>query len=98
MTQSLRNRTAIVTGAGGRGMGRSIALTLAREGVNVVVNYRTSADSAQAIVNHIAYHGGKAATFQADIIQQAQCKALVDFTAKQYGHVDIAGPELEYLL
>ena len=41
-------RTAIVTGAAGNGMGRSIALTLARGGVNVVVNYRSSKQQAEA--------------------------------------------------
>ena len=41
-----KGKTAIVTGAAGNGMGRSIALNLAREGANVVVNYLTSSDSA----------------------------------------------------
>lgn len=82
-------RVAIVTGAAGKGIGRSIALTLAREGASVVVNYRTSADSAEAIVNHVASQGGRAAAFQADVMQQDQCRALVDFSTKQYERVDI---------
>ncbi len=49
----LKNRVALVTGSAGNGMGRSIALTLAREGAKVVINYRRSKDEAQAIVNHI---------------------------------------------
>ena len=60
-------KVAIVTGAAGRGMGRSIALTLAREGASVVVNYRTSGDRAQAIVAHVTGRGGKALAFQADV-------------------------------
>lgn len=45
------NRVAMVTGAAGQGMGRSIALTLAREGARVVVNYRTSEGRARAIAD-----------------------------------------------
>jgi len=60
-----KGKTAIVTGAAGSGMGRSIALTLAREGANVVANYLTSAESAVAVVAHIEKQGGQAVAFQA---------------------------------
>jgi 3-oxoacyl-[acyl-carrier protein] reductase len=86
---TLRSKVAIVTGAAGNGMGRSIALTLAREGVNVVVNYLTSEDSAQAIVKHIESQGGAAVACQADVTQQDQCKTLVDTTIEKFGQVDI---------
>lgn len=89
MTKPLQNRTAIVTGAAGKGMGRSIALTLAREGANVVVNYRNSEDAAAAIVAHINDRGGRAAACRADIIEPDQCKTLVDFTIQTFGRVDI---------
>ena len=55
-----KGKVAIVTGAAGSGMGRSIALTLAREGVDIVVNYLKSEESASAIVRHIGDQGGKA--------------------------------------
>lgn len=84
-----KDRTAIVTGAAGKGMGRSIALTLAREGANVVVNYRNSADSAQAIVKHITDNGGKAIAVPADVFTADGCKQLVDTTIKQFKQVDI---------
>ncbi len=48
-----KDKIAIVTGAAGKGMGRSIALTLAREGAKVVVNYRKSREMAKAVVDHI---------------------------------------------
>jgi 3-oxoacyl-[acyl-carrier protein] reductase len=86
---TLRSKVAIVTGAAGNGMGRSIALTLAREGVNIVVNYLTSEDSAQAIVKHIESQGGAAVACQADVTQQDQCKTLVDTTIEKFGQVDI---------
>jgi NAD(P)-dependent dehydrogenase (short-subunit alcohol dehydrogenase family) len=85
----LKGRTAIVTGAAGKGMGRSIALTLARAGANVVVNYLTSAPSAKAIVAYIKGQGARALAFPADISQRDQCGALVDATVEAFGQVDI---------
>jgi NAD(P)-dependent dehydrogenase (short-subunit alcohol dehydrogenase family) len=84
-----RDKVAIVTGAAGNGMGRSIALTLAREGAKVVVNYRASQASAEAIVAHIARQGGNAIAVQADVFTADGCKRLVDATVAQYGQVDI---------
>ena len=82
-------KVAIVTGAAGGGMGRSIALTLAHEGARVVVNYRTSQESAQAIVAQIANTGGSAIAVPADVFTADGCKCLVDATMMQYGQVDI---------
>jgi 3-oxoacyl-[acyl-carrier protein] reductase len=82
-------KVAIVTGAAGRGMGRSIALTLAREGARVVVNYRTSEESALAIVAHIESRGGDAMAVQADVFEADGCKRLVDETLARFGQVDI---------
>ncbi len=82
-------KVAIVTGAAGKGMGRSIALTLAREGAKVVVNYRTSADSAAAIVAHIESGGGRALAFGADVTEQDQCRALVAAATETFGQIDI---------
>ena len=84
-----KDKTAIVTGAAGKGMGRSIALTLAREGANVVVNYRNSADSAKAIVKHITDNGGKAIAAQADVFSASGCKELVDAAVKEFAQIDI---------
>jgi 3-oxoacyl-[acyl-carrier protein] reductase len=84
-----QSKVAIVTGAAGNGMGRSIALTLAREGASVVVNYRSSADSARAIVEHIEIRGGRAIAVQADVFTAAGCRELYDETCKQFGRVDI---------
>jgi 3-oxoacyl-[acyl-carrier protein] reductase len=88
------NKVAIVTGGAGNGMGRSIALTLAREGACVVVNYRTSAESAAAIVRHVERRGGRAIACQADVTRQEGCAALLEATAESFGRVDvcIVGP------
>ena len=82
-------RVALVTGAAGKGMGRTIALTLAREGAKVVVNYRTSEESAKAIAKHIEAHGGSAIAVQADVFEAEECKKLVDAALERFGHVDI---------
>lgn len=82
-------RVAVVTGAAGSGMGRSIALTLAREGAKVAVNYRKSADSARAVVDHIKGRGGTALSVQADVFEAAGCKKLVDDTVAGLGQIDI---------
>ena len=83
------NKIAIVTGAAGNGMGRSIALTLAREGASVVVNYLTSAESAEAIVGHIKSQEGNAVAIKADITKQDECEGLVEAACDAYGQVDI---------
>jgi len=84
-----QDKVAIVTGAAGSGMGRSIALTLAREGANTVVNYRTSERSARAIVGHIERRGGRAIAVQADVFEPEGCKKLVEAAVEAFGRVDI---------
>jgi 3-oxoacyl-[acyl-carrier protein] reductase len=84
-----KDKVAVVTGAAGKGMGRSIALTLAREGARVVVNYRTSEESAQAIVAHVESRGGDAMAVQADVFEADGCRRLVDETLARFGQVDI---------
>ena len=85
----LKDKIAIVTGAAGSGMGRSIALTLAREGAKIVVNYRTSTDNANAIVDQIKSHDGNAIAVQADVFTSDGCKNLVNTTLEQFGEVNI---------
>jgi 3-oxoacyl-[acyl-carrier protein] reductase len=88
MTLSLENRIALVTGAG-RGIGRSIALELAKRGAAVVVNYNKSADSAEALSNEIKSAGGKAAIFQADVSNSVQAQNLVKFAVDTFGDLHI---------
>lgn len=85
----IQGKVAIVTGAAGQGMGRSIALTLAREGACVVVNYRTSAEAARSIVEHIEVRGGRAIAVPADVFTAEGCRALFDATRQAFGRVDI---------
>jgi 3-oxoacyl-[acyl-carrier protein] reductase len=82
-------KTALVTGAAGKGIGRSTALTLARDGFNVVVNYRSSIEKARAIVDHIIAQGGKAAAVQGDVFTAEGVQHLVAGAEAAFGQVDI---------
>jgi NAD(P)-dependent dehydrogenase (short-subunit alcohol dehydrogenase family) len=83
----LKGKTAIVTGSG-RGIGEGIALVLAREGANVVVNSRKASDC-DAVVRKIVASGGKAIVVGADISKKDDVIALVGETIKQFGTIDI---------
>jgi NAD(P)-dependent dehydrogenase (short-subunit alcohol dehydrogenase family) len=85
----LKDKVALVTGSAGNGMGRSIALTLARKGAKVAVNYRTSKDEAHAIINHIESHSGNAIAIEADVFQADDCRSLVNATVEHFGQIDI---------
>lgn len=82
------DRVAIVTGSS-RGIGRGIALRLAKEGAKVVVNYRGSEAAAHAVVEEIEAGGGEAIAVQADVSQVAGAQALIDAAKEAYGRVDI---------
>ena len=62
----LKGKVAVVTGAS-RGIGRAIALRLARDGALVCVNYRSNAEAAQAVVGEIESAGGEAFALRADV-------------------------------
>ncbi len=85
----LKDKVALITGSAGNGMGRSIALTLAREGAKVVVNYRTSKDSAENIVNHIKSYDGSAISVKADVFEADGCSNLVNAAMENFGRIDI---------
>lgn len=84
----LADRVAIVTGSS-RGIGRAIALRLARGGAKVVINYRGSESAANEVVNEIVAGGGKAIAVQADVSQAAEAQALIESAKEAYGRVDI---------
>lgn len=84
-----KGKVAIVTGGSGSGIGRSIALTLGREGAQVVVNYRSNPVTAEAVVAAIKAQGGEAVAVMADIYGCEGCQQLVDAAVIEYGRVDI---------
>jgi NAD(P)-dependent dehydrogenase (short-subunit alcohol dehydrogenase family) len=84
----LSGKVALVTG-GANGVGRAIALTLAAEGAAVAVNYRSSADQAQAVVAEIAAKGGRAIACGADVSDLAAVNAMTQRVVGELGRLDI---------
>jgi 3-oxoacyl-[acyl-carrier protein] reductase len=84
----LENKIAVVTGAG-RGIGKGIALALAREGAMVIVNYNGSKESAETTVSEIEAGGGKAVALQCNVSDFEQAKDFYANIVKEYGKIDI---------
>lgn len=85
---ALNDQVAIVTG-GSRGIGRAIALELARQGARVLVNYQASAGAAEAVVAQIEAGGGAAFAFRADVADEAAAQALIGACLERWGQVDM---------
>src|SRR5688572_28784212 len=85
----LTGRVAVVTGSTGRGMWRSIALTLAREGADVVLNYETRPEREEAVRDAIEAMGRKVALQQADVATEVGARSLFEAAITAFGRVDI---------
>lgn len=81
-------KIALVTGAA-RGIGKAIALDLAGQGADVVVNYRSRPDAAEEVAKEITAMGRRALVLKADVADQVQVKAMFDRTVEEWGGVDI---------
>ena len=79
---------ALVTGAS-RGIGRAIAVELARSGATVVVNYARSPEAAAEVVATITAAGGKAWSIQADVAVEQQVDAMVKTVLEREGRLDV---------
>lgn len=95
----IEGRTALVTGSCGEGMGRSIALRLAREGAKVVLNYGTArrtkrqagqaAERAERVAEAVGELGGEAMIQRADTRDEGQVSAMVRAAEERFGPVDV---------
>ena len=84
----VEGKTALVTGAS-RGIGRAIAIELAREGAKVAINYSSSDAKAKEVAEEIKKLGGTAILCKADIGNSKEVRAMVQKVAEEFTHLDI---------
>lgn len=84
----LTGKTALVTGAS-RGIGKAIAIELAKNGANVAVNYAGSKEKAEEVVAEIKQLGRDAIAIQADVAKEEDVSQMVDEVIKTFGSLDI---------
>jgi 3-oxoacyl-[acyl-carrier protein] reductase len=85
---TLEGKVALVTGAS-RGIGREIALELARQGANVAVNYAGSESKANEVVDEIKAIGKEAFAIKCDVSNSEEVSAMVKETVEVFGKLDI---------
>jgi enoyl-[acyl-carrier protein] reductase III len=83
-----KDKVALITG-GTRGLGRAIALTLARDGATIALNYRRDEDSANRTLAEIRALAPRSILLKADMEDDAQVRALVEGAGKALGRIDI---------
>lgn len=88
MTLDLQGRKALVTG-GSRGIGRAVALELARHGADVAVNYLERAEAAEEVAEAVRRLGQEALTLQADVRRAEQVQAMAQRLQEAWGGVQI---------
>ena len=86
--KKLAGKVAVVTGAS-KGIGAAIAKHLAVEGASVVVNYASSKEGADQVLNEIAREGGKAIAVQGDVAKAKDIEHIFAETKKAFGRLDI---------
>lgn len=84
----LTGKKALVTG-GSRGIGKGIVLALARQGADVVINYHSKAEEAEAVATEVRSLGRVALTIQADVSSSSEVSAMFATVEKEWGQLDI---------
>ena len=85
---SFEGKIVLVTG-GSRGIGRAIALSFGKQGATVIVNYNSSADAANAVVEEIKSAGGDGMAIQADVSDADQVDAMMKEVIGAYSKLDV---------
>jgi len=84
----LKNKTAIITG-GSRGIGKSIVLTLAKHGANIVFTYLSSEEKALTVVKEAQKYGGQIIAIKSDASQYKSCELLINEVSEKFTNIDI---------
>jgi 3-oxoacyl-[acyl-carrier protein] reductase len=84
----LKGKNAIITGAS-RGIGRAIALAFAKNGANVVINYRSNDEQAESLVKEIESYGVKAIKVKGDISNYSESEVLINTAISELKTIDI---------
>lgn len=87
-SMNLKGKVAVVTG-GNSGIGAAIVLELAKQGANIVIDYRSHPEATDALEKQVAALGDQAIGVQADVSKVADLQMLVDTAVKTFGHLDI---------
>jgi len=87
-TESLKGQAALVTGSDS-GIGKGVALELAKAGAKLVINYAHNHDAANEVVNEIKSLGGEAYPCCADVSNEEEVKSMFQDMFRQYGTIDI---------
>mgnify|MGYP003305366024 CR=1 FL=1 len=85
---NFKDKVVLVTGSS-RGIGRSIAVKFAKEGANVIINYKTNTKEAEAITEIISNYGNKCLCIQADISKENEVSVMIEKIIKEFGKIDI---------
>ena len=83
-----KDKVVLVTGSS-RGIGRSIAVKFAREGANVVINYKNSRKEAETLYEILSMYGQECMCIKADVSKESEVREMIDQIIGKYGKIDV---------
>ena len=84
----MNEKVALVTGAS-RGIGRAVAMELAKNGVNLIINYSGSEEAAKEVLKEVTKLGIQAYIYKANVGNYNECAAMVEFAIEKFSKIDI---------